>query len=136
MNMIRKILTLCVLAGLLTHCAENPQNQQKEQTITEEIKSVSKQDTVKQMNLLDQQTEVFSNIFGMMDHEEAQRWKDLDGFIDLVERSELSSELKTQLTEQYKLYDLSLDPAKKDSLKIVFNQMLAKAMAESSADMD
>lgn len=89
-------------------------------------------DTVKQMNLLDKQTEVLAPIFGMMELDGFDQWNDISNYLEAVELSNLSPEMKQHLREQYKLYDLSLDPQKKDSLKLVFNKMLNEAMLKSA----
>ena len=89
-------------------------------------------DTVKQMNLLDKQTEVLAPVFGMMELEGFEQWNDISKFLEVVELSNLSPEMKQHLREQYELYDLTLDPAKKDSVKLVFNKMLKEAMVKSA----
>jgi len=49
---------------------------------------------------------------------------------------EAPEEQKEMLREQYKLYDLSLDPAKKDSLKLMFNKMFEKTLEKSRNNPD
>ncbi|MGB5238472.1 MAG: hypothetical protein WBM43_11300 [Flavobacteriaceae bacterium] len=84
------------------------------------------------MNLLDKQTEVLAPVFGMMELDGFEKWNDISNYLEVLELSNLSPEMKQHLREQYKLYDLSLDPKKKDSLKLVFNKKLTEAMAESA----
>lgn len=91
-----------------------------------------KKDTIKQMNLLDKQTEVLAPIFAMMELDGAEQFNDISKFMQLIELSNLAPEMKQHLREQYKLYDLTLDPVKKDSAKLVFNNMLKEAMAKSA----
>ncbi|MBT8185310.1 MAG: hypothetical protein KJN76_10750 [Eudoraea sp.] len=94
--------------------------------------SAQVKDTVKQMNLLDKQVEVLAPIFGMMELDGFDKWNDISNYLEVVELSNLSPEMKQHLREQYKLYDLSLDPQKKDSLKLVFNKQLKEAMVKSA----
>ncbi len=91
-----------------------------------------KKDANKQMNLLDKQTEVLAPIFAMMELEGFDQWNDIGSFMEAVEISNLAPEMKQHLREQYKLYELTLDPVKKDSAKLVFNKMLKEAMVKSA----
>ena len=98
----------------------------------QQTKTGQEKDTIKQMNLLDKQVETLAPVFGMMELEGSEHWNDISEFLEVVELSNLSPEMKQHLREQYKLYDLTLDPAKKDSVKLVFNKMLKEAMAKSA----
>ena len=98
----------------------------------QQTKTGQEKDTIKQMNLLDKQVETLAPVFGMMEMEGSEQWNDISEFLEVVELSNLSPEMKQHLREQYKLYDLTLDPAKKDSVKLVFNKMLKEAMAKSA----
>ena len=94
--------------------------------------SSKQQDTVKQMNLLDKQVETLAPVFGMMELEGFDQWNDISTFLETVELSNLSPEMKNHLREQYKLYELTLDPTKKDSVKLVFSKMLKEATVKSA----
>ncbi|MEX0289439.1 MAG: hypothetical protein AB3N14_10045 [Flavobacteriaceae bacterium] len=98
----------------------------------QEKNSKSVKDTIKQMNLLDKQVEVLAPIFGMMELEGFDQWNDISSFMEAVELSNLAPEMKKHLREQYELYELALDPIKKDSAKLVFNKMLKEAMLKSA----
>lgn len=94
--------------------------------------STKQEDTVKQMNLLDKQVETLAPVFGMMELEGFDQWNDIGSFMETVEISNLAPEMKKHLREQYQLYELALDPVKKDSAKLVFNKMLKEAMVKSA----
>ena len=117
---MKTILTLSLvgLFGVLGSCHA----QEKKQT-----------DTVKQMNIIDEQVKILNSVFEMGDASE----NPLGGatnYIELLEQSDMDPELKKELREQYKIYDLSLDPKKKDSLALVFNKKLKEAMDKSLND--
>lgn len=79
-------------------------------------------------NLLDQQAQVLGNIFG--DVGGMEEMKGIDGYMDLLNKSNLSPELKTKLTEQYNLLALSDDPKKKKEMELKLTAMLQKALKE------
>jgi len=54
----------------------------------------------------------------------------IDGYMDLLNKSNLSPELKKKFTEQYKIIALSDDPKKKKELEGKLSQMLQKALKE------
>ena len=95
--------------------------------------SVTK-DSTKLMNLLDEQTKMFGDIFEMVGTGEDNPLGDAQNYAELIEKMDLPKEQKDILNEQYKVYDLSLDPAKKDSLKIAVGKMLENAMEKSEND--
>lgn len=66
-----------------------------------------------------------------MDTEEGRALKNVDSYLDLVEQADFPPHIKKTILDQYKLYELSLDPKKKDSLKLIFNEKLNEAMAKS-----
>ena len=79
-------------------------------------------------NLLDQQAQVLGNIFG--DLGGMEEMKGINGYMDLLNKSDLSPELKKKLTEQYQLIALSDDPKKKKEMELKFTEMLQKALKE------
>ena len=117
-----KLITTIFTVGLLLFI---------QASFAQQKKTGQKKDTVKQMNLLDKQVEVLAPVFGMMELDGFDKWNDISNYLEVVELSNLSPEMKRHLREQYKLYDLSLDPTKKDSLKLVFNKMFKEAMVKS-----
>ena len=116
--------TLQILLVLLAICISSTTQAQE--------KNNTENDTTKQMNLLDKQTEVLAPIFAMMEMDGAEQFNDISKFMQLIELSNLAPDMKQHLREQYKLYDLTLDPVKKDSAKLVFNKMLKEAMVKSA----
>lgn len=83
-------------------------------------------------NLLDQQAQVLGNIFG--DLGGVEEMKGINGYMDLLSKSDVSPELKTKLKEQYNLIALTGDPLKKKEQEIALTKMLKKALEESKND--
>jgi len=54
----------------------------------------------------------------------------IDGYMDLLNKSDLSPELKQKFTEQYKIIALSDDPKKKKEMELELSKMLQKALKE------
>ena len=79
-------------------------------------------------NLLDQQAQVLGNIFG--DLGGMEEMKGIQGYMDLLNKSDVSPELKKKLTEQYQLIALSDDPEKKKEMELKLTEMLQKALKE------
>lgn len=79
-------------------------------------------------NLLDQQAQVLGNIFG--DLGGMEEMKGINGYMDLLNKSDMSPELKKKLTEQYQLIALSDDPKKKKEMELKLTEMLQKALKE------
>ncbi len=96
-----------------------------------QTKETVQKDTTKQMNLLDEQTKMFSQIFEMAGAGEDNPLGGATNYLELIEKMEAPEEQKQELREQYQLYDLSLDPKKKEELKILMNKKLQKAIDES-----
>ncbi len=90
-------------------------------------------DSVKQMNLLDEQVKILGSVFEMGDASE-NPFGGATNYLELLEQSDMDPELKKELREQYQIYDLSLDPKKKDSLALAFNKKLKEAMEKSLND--
>lgn len=79
-------------------------------------------------NLLDQQAQVLGNVFG--DIGGVKEMQGIEGYMDLLNKSDLSPELKQKFTEQYKVIALSNDPKKKKEMELKLSQMLQKALKE------
>lgn len=90
-------------------------------------------DSTPSMNLLDEQVKVLNSAFAL-GGESGNPLGGATSYLELLEQSELDPELKKEFREQYQLYELSLDPNKKDSLRIAFNVKLQEAMAKSQHD--
>ena len=88
----------------------------------------------KEMNLLDEQTKMFGKIFELGGMGEENPFGGANNYLELIENSKMTSKQKEQLREMYKVYDLSLDPNKKDSLKLAVDKMLKKAMEKTQND--
>jgi len=133
---LKIILVACALSIVLTSCGDNTEKKLEKETMTTTEETQAKIDTVKQMNLLDEQAKMLSKIFGNVDTEEGRALKNVDSYLDLVEQANFPPDIKKTILDQYKLYELSLDPKKKDSLKLVFNKKLNEAMAKSLAEQN
>lgn len=96
--------------------------------------SKTKQDSSAQMNLLDEQTKMFSGIFELAGAGEENPLAGAQNYLELIEKIDAPEELKQQLREKYNLYDMSLDPKKKDSLKLMVDKMLNNAMEKTKND--
>ncbi len=93
------------------------------------------QDTTKQTNLLDEQVKVYGSVFSLGGAtEEENPAKGATNYLDLLDKLNISPELKKQVEEIYHLYDTSLDPTKKEELKIRANKMIQNAMAKSNSE--
>ena len=93
-------------------------------------------DTVKQMNLLDEQTKMFGQIFDMAGAGTDNPFQGADSYLEAIEQMEATEEEKQFYREQYKLYDLSLDPTKKDSLRLMTGKMLEDAIEKTQSDIE
>ena len=93
------------------------------------------QDSTKQTNLLDEQVKVYGSVFSLGGAtEEENPVKGATNCLDLLDKLNISPELKKQVEEIYQLYDTSLDPQKKEELKIRANKMIQDAMAKSASE--
>jgi len=96
----------------------------------------SKTDTVIQMNVLDEQTKMYSQIFDLAGAGADNPLGEATNYLEAIDNMDASEEQKEPIREQYKLYDLSLDPKKKDSLKLMVNKMLTEAIAKSQTEIE
>ncbi|MBM1105701.1 hypothetical protein JQC67_06055 [Aurantibacter crassamenti] len=98
-------------------------------------KDISTPDTLKQMNLLDEQIKMYGQVFtlaGMSDDENPTGGA--DNYLEMVENMDVSEELKEQIREMYDVYDTSLDPTKKEELKIKVSKMLNKGVVDAQSE--
>lgn len=89
--------------------------------------SAIKQDTVKRMNIIDEQVNILNSVFEMGGAAE-NPFSGATDYLQLLEQSDMDPELKETLKEQYDLYDTSLDATRKEELKIKMNKMLNEAI--------
>jgi hypothetical protein len=97
------------------------------QTQTDSNKSEEK--NVKEMNLLDEQAKLMGSIFGGMEEDldgTKDPFKNVNSYQDLLNNSNFDPETKAKLMAMYKLYDQSLDPKQKDSLKLSLEKLFLK----------
>ena len=92
-------------------------------------------DTVKQKNLLDEQTKMYGQIFTLAGASDAENpTGGANNYLDMIENMEGSEELKEQVRELYHLYDASLDPTRKEELQLMVSKMLQDAMEEGQEE--
>jgi len=119
---------ICVL-GCSTACSGQTKKtvQAKKYLNTSKKKAPSKP-----MNLVDEQMKILGGMFSMVDTgDEPNIFAESDNYLELVDKIDAPEETKQYMREQYKLYELSLDPKKKDSLGILVDKMLQKTMTKS-----
>lgn len=92
-------------------------------------------DSTKQMTLMDEQVKILNSVFAL-GGEADNPLGGATSYLQLLEQSEMDAEMKKELRDQYNLYDMSLDPKKKDSLSVVFSQKLQEAMEKSRNDIE
>ena len=131
MSTLKIVLVACTLSIVLISCGDSNAKKTEEAVGPKVEETIAKKDTMKQMNLLDEQAKILSKVFGNVDTEEGRALKNVDSYLDLVEQANFPPYIKKNILDQYKLYELSLDPRKKDSLKLIFNEKLNEAMAKS-----
>lgn len=118
-----KTTQILVLIGMMCMCAFA-----KAQNTPSKEKPKTQNNLPTASNPLDQQAQVLGNIFG--DLGGMEEMKGIDGYMDLLKKSDLSPELKTKFTEQYQLISLSNDPKKKKEMEFKLTEMLEKALKE------
>lgn len=121
---MKAIITLSIicLLGVFTSC--NGQT----------AANISIPDTTKQMNLMDEQVKVFNSVFSLGGATEENPLMGATNYLELLERMDMPVEPKKQLQDIYQLYDTSLDPEKKEELKIKANKMINEAMEKSVSE--
>ena len=140
MNTLKLTITAFSMYLLLSSCGDTYQKKSGEEVnpqegiVKQEEKAVVKEDTTKQMNILDEQAKMLSKVFGNVDTEEGRALGKVNNYMDLLEQANFPPDVKKTLLDQYKLYELSLDPKKKDSLKLLFNEKLNDAMAKAASN--
>lgn len=115
--------SLILIAGMLCISAFA-----KAQTTATKKEPTTKNNLPADGNVLDQQAQVLGNIFG--DLGGMQEMQGIEGYMDLLNKSDVSPELKQKLTEQYKLIAASDDPKKKKEMELKLTKMLQKALKE------
>ncbi|WP_273567981.1 hypothetical protein [Maribacter halichondriae] len=132
MKAITTLLIIC-LVGCITACQGQTT---KESSEKETLKTTGEKDSSKQMNLLDEQVKMYGSVFELAGAGEDNPLSQAENYGELIEKMDLPEEQKVTQREHYKVYDLSLDPTKKDSLKIMVGKMLENAMEKSQTDPD
>jgi hypothetical protein len=130
MKTITPLLIICLL-GSIAACS----GQEKKKTSNgDKVESMARIDTTKQMNLLDEQAKILGSIFGNLESEGENPFEGTTNYLELIEKIDGPEADKEFLREQYKLYDLSLDPKKKEEFKVLFNKNLNEAMEKGQID--
>lgn len=124
------LMLLCLMAFCTVGKGQTEHNTNKGQTIAKS----QKKDTLKQMNLLDEQTRIYGQLFELAGTREENPLGGATDYLELLEKIDLPAAQKEMLYEQYTIYDLSLDPTKKDSLRVMFDKMMTRAIEKSKRD--
>lgn len=127
MKAIATLVILCVF-GIFTSCQGQAS---KNSPVLETEKVTNKKDNGKQMNVLDEQVKMYGSIFELAGAGKENPLGDSKNYEELLEKMDLPQEQKKQLQEIYELYDTSLDPQKKEELKIRANKMIQDAITKS-----
>lgn len=130
MKSLMTLLLICTLGFSTTGNAQKDENQRPSKQ-----KQGAANDSAKEMNLLDEQVKLFGRIFSTIDtDDEVNPFVGSDNYLEVVDKMKAPEELKQQIREMYLVYDLSLDPKKKDSLKLIVDKMLRNAMDKTQKD--
>lgn len=116
--------TLQILFVMLGICISNVAQAQEENK-TNETKTQKKE-----MNLMDEQAKILGSLFGDMEEDidgTKDPFKNVKSYEDLLNKSKLDPEMKVKLLAMYKLYDQSLDPKQKDSLKVSLEKLFIES---------
>jgi len=134
MKALKSTIAAIIISIILISCGESNEKKSENEIKPQEEKALVKKDTAKQMNLLDEQAKLLNKVFGNVDTEEGRAFKKVNNYLDLVEQANFPPDVKKNILDQYKLYELSLDPKKKDSLKMIFNKKFNDALAKSGSN--
>jgi len=132
---MKSTITMVIICLLGTFTACQSQGKNDSFKITKEKEPVLA-DTTKQMNLLDAQTKMFNQVFTLAGADEDNPLGGSTNYIELIEKMEVPQEQKQQIREIYDLYDTSLDPKKKEELKVKVNKMVQKAIDRTQSDIE
>ncbi len=113
MKTLKPIFIASALFIFLTSCGDSNAKKPEEAVVPKVEETIAKKDTMKQMNLLDEQAKILSKVFGNVDTEEGRALKNVDSYLDLVEQANFPPDIKKTILDQYQLYELSLDPEKR-----------------------
>lgn len=125
MKSIIVVLIICTM-GVLSACNAQTDKELKSSTVKKETMKI---DSNKSMNLVDEQMKLLGGIFSSLEtDDEVNPFAGSDNYLEVVDKMEAPEETKQQIRAMYKMYDLSLDPKKKDSLELKVDKMLNDLM--------
>ena len=120
--------------GIFSTC--NAQTEKKLET-SKQKEQTHKKNSGKQMNLVDEQMKLLGGMFSTMDSgDEVNPFAGSNNYLEVVDKMDVPEETKNYLCEQYKLYNMSLDPKKKDSLKLMVDKMLNDLINEGQEELN
>lgn len=129
MKILNSLLMICLFT-FGTACSGQTTSQKTDKKSLSQ-KENKKKDSSKPMNLIDEQVKILGGMFATLDTgNEVNPFTGSDNYLEVIEKMDAPAETKKYLREQYKLYELSLDPSKKDSLAIMVDKMLQKAIEQ------
>ena len=130
MKSTRTLAFICLL-GVLNAC----QAQEKKETVKAKQQETNESnDTIKQMNLIDEQVKMYGSIFDLAGAGNDNPVGDASNYTELINEMDLPKEQKKELIEIYGLYELSLDPKKKKEFEIKLNKKLEEGMRNATIE--
>ncbi len=83
---------------------------------------------------MDEQVKILNQVFTIGGAGDENPLGGATNYLELLNQLEGSEELKEQARKTYDLYNTSLDPKKKEELRLKISKMLEEAMAKSQRD--
>ncbi|WP_339715960.1 hypothetical protein [uncultured Kriegella sp.] len=130
MKLSTTLFTFCLTISFLACSGQTNHENQNKSADAENIKS----DTNKSINLMDEQVKILNQVFTIGGAGDENPLGGATNYLELLNQLEGSEELKEQARKTYDLYNTSLDPKKKEELRLKISKMLEEAMAKSQRD--
>ncbi len=128
MKNLNTLLTICLLGWFTTSIGQTTAEKSTNKTFDQK----QTKETSKPMNLVDEQVKILGGLFSELDSgNESNPFNGSTNYLEVIEKMDAPKETKEYLKEQYKLYALSIDSTKKDSLNIMVDKMMQKAMEKA-----
>ncbi|MRI00565.1 hypothetical protein GH721_08505 [Kriegella sp. EG-1] len=97
-------------------------------------KAISNSDSLKQTNLLDDQTKILGQVFDLMGAGADNPVGNATNYLEFIDNMDISDEMKQTLRDQHEIIDLGNDPTKKEELKIKISEMLDKGVMDAQIE--
>ncbi|SDM64347.1 hypothetical protein [Kriegella aquimaris] len=130
MKLSSTLLTFCLSISFLACTGQTNLENQNTRLEVENAKS----DATKSINLMDEQVKILNQVFKIGGARNENPLGGATNYQEFLDQLEGSKELKEQAQKIYDVYNTSLDPNKKNELRLKVNKMLEGAMAKSQRD--